>query len=258
MIERALPFEAIDNFRDYGGYAVAGGGRLKMGRLFRSAHHGAATEKDLALLGSLKIGSVIDFRGPQERDKAPSRRPQGFAAMVYEVDGESGRMSEEIIEAFRRSTPEEATALFAFSYSYIATTPKMVAAYRAFFQAAADVDGPSVIHCSAGKDRTGIGAALLMKALGAHEDDIMADYLLTGSLGNIQHRMGLNAVKVREMLGGEIPDHVAAALAGVAPDFLHGAFNAIGQHTGGVDGYLRDALGADEAWRRKAEKLLIE
>ena len=121
-----------------------------------------------------------------------------------------------------------------------------------------DADTPSVIHCSAGKDRTGIGAALLMKALGAHEDDIMADYLLTGSLGNIEHRMGLNAVKVREMLGGEIPDHVAAALAGVSPDFLHGAFNAIGQHAGGVDGYLREVLGADEAWRKKAEKLLIE
>ena len=231
MIERALPFDGIDNFRDFGGYAVAGGGRLRMGRLFRSAHHGAATEKDLELLGALKIGAIIDFRGPQERERAPSRRPQGFAAMVYEVDGESGRMSDEIIEAFRRSTPEEATALFAFSYSYIATTPKMVAAYRAFFHAAADIDGPSIIHCSAGKDRTGIG--------------------------NIEHRKGLNAVKVREMLGGDIPDHVAHALAGVAPDFLHGAFNAIGQHAGGVDGYLRDVLGADEAWRKKAETLLI-
>lgn len=258
MIERALPFEAIDNFRDFGGYAVAGGGRLRMGQLFRSAHHGAATEKDLDLLGSLKIGSVFDLRGPQERDRAPGRRPAGFTAMIYEVDGESGRMSEEMTAAFLRATAEEAKAIFAFSYAYLSTTPKMVAAYRAYFQAAADIDGPSIIHCSAGKDRTGIGAALMMKALGAHDDDIMADYLLTGTLGDIERRNALNAVKLREMLGENLPDHVAYTLAGVTPDFLHGAFNAISQSPGGVDGYLRDALGADSAWRAKAEKRLIE
>lgn len=258
MIERALPFEAIDNFRDYGGYAVGNGGRIRMGRLLRSAHHGAATEKDLELLGSLKIGAIFDFRGPQERGKAPSRRPQGFAAMVYEVDGESGRMSEEMTAAFHRATAEEARAIFAFSYAYLSTTPKMVAAYRAFFQAAVDIDGPSIIHCSAGKDRTGIGAALMMKALGAHDDDIMADYLLTGSLGDIERRKQLNSVKLREMLGEELPEHVAHALAGVSPDFLHGAFNAIRQNPGGVEGYLRDAMGVDDAWRKKAEKLLLE
>jgi protein tyrosine/serine phosphatase len=258
MIERALPFEAIDNFRDFGGYPVAGGGRLRMGRLFRSAHHGAATDKDLDLLGSLKIGAIIDFRGPQERAKAPSRRPAAFSAMIYEVEGESGRMSDEMTAAFHRATPEEAQAIFAFSYAYLATTPKMVAAYRAYFQAAVDIDGPSIIHCSAGKDRTGIGAALLMKALGAHDDDIMADYLLTGSLGDIERRKQLNSVKLREMLGEELPDHVAHALAGVSPDFLHGAFNALTQAPGGIEGHLRDALGADSAWRAKAEKLLIE
>lgn len=258
MIERALPFEGIDNFRDFGGYPVAGGGRLRMGRLFRSGHHGAATDEDLALLGGLQIGSVFDLRGPQERARAPGRRPDGFTAFIYEVEGESGRMSDEMTAAFHRATPEEAKAIFAFSYAYLATTPKMVAAYRAYFQAAAEIDGPSIIHCSAGKDRTGIGAALMMKALGAHEDDVMADYLLTGTLGDIDRRIALNSVKLREMLGEELPDHVAHALAGVTPDFLHGAFNAVAQFPGGFEGYLRDALGVDSAWRAKAEKLLIE
>ena len=74
MAERVLPLSGIHNFRDYGGYAVEGGGRLREGVLWRSAHHEAATDEDLAALDALRLETIIDLRGDDERELHPCRR----------------------------------------------------------------------------------------------------------------------------------------------------------------------------------------
>ncbi|HUH24201.1 MAG TPA: tyrosine-protein phosphatase [Brevundimonas sp.] len=76
MSDRLLPFQALDNFRDYGDYAVAEG-RVARGRLYRSAHQARATEADLAQLARLNLATVVDLRRPSERRDQPSRRPVG-------------------------------------------------------------------------------------------------------------------------------------------------------------------------------------
>ena len=86
---RVLPLEGVHNFRDYGGYPLAGGGRIKRGVLWRSGQHVDATEADLAALDRLELAHVIDFRGASERSHSPCRRPDGFAAQVHFYDGET-------------------------------------------------------------------------------------------------------------------------------------------------------------------------
>lgn len=81
--------QGIHNLRDYGGYAVAGGGRVKNGLLFRSGQHMEASEDDLALIHALDIRTVIDLRGTSERTGFPCRRHPNFAAQVIAYDGET-------------------------------------------------------------------------------------------------------------------------------------------------------------------------
>ena len=80
--ERVLPLSGVHNFRDYGGYAVEGGGRLRDGMLWRSAHHEAATDEDLAALDALGLETIIDLRGDDERELHPCRRSENFSARV--------------------------------------------------------------------------------------------------------------------------------------------------------------------------------
>jgi len=86
---RVLPLTGIHNFRDYGLYSVAGGGRVRPGLLWRSAQHGDATDADLSVVRDLGIGTVVDLRGNSERDAKPCRRYPGFAAEVLFHDGET-------------------------------------------------------------------------------------------------------------------------------------------------------------------------
>src|SRR3546814_8543392 len=82
LAERVLPLSGIHNFRDYGGYAVDGGGRLRDTMLWRSAHHEAATDEDLTALDALGLETVIDLRGDDEREAHPCRRSDNFAGRV--------------------------------------------------------------------------------------------------------------------------------------------------------------------------------
>src|SRR5580704_12682960 len=86
MTGRILDLEGVVNFRDYGDYATAAGARIHPGRLYRSAHHGEATDADLAAIGALGIAVVVDLRRPNERERSPSRRPVGFTGQVIATD----------------------------------------------------------------------------------------------------------------------------------------------------------------------------
>ena len=89
--ERFLDTQGIHNFRDYGGYSVEGGGKVRRGLLFRSGQHVEATDEDLQAIAKLDIHTVIDLRGLSERERNPCRRVEGFAGEVIFYDGETVR-----------------------------------------------------------------------------------------------------------------------------------------------------------------------
>lgn len=257
MLTRILPFTSINNFRDYGGYAVAGGGRLREGLLFRSAQHMGASAEDLERLGKIGMVTVIDLRGDKERLVAPCPRPEGFSARIVMVNDETAGLAPHIEAARQVNDPDSAAAAMRAGYAEMPFRPKLVEVMSGYFQALAGEDGPSLIHCMAGKDRTGIAVALFHKAMGVHHDDMMADYMLTNQAGNIEQRIAAGAITVRKAFGAHLDDPSVRALMTVEPSYLESAFAEIAVRHGSTDAYLEEILGVTPAVRARLTASLI-
>lgn len=257
MTDRIHKLDAIENFRDFGGYASRHGGQIARRRLFRSAHHAAATDADLAAMAGLGLAAVVDLRRPKEREAQPSRRHLNFAAAVIEC--ELGDQADPPHLAFLRQTDLSPASVRDFYLDYYAKAPfqpQHRELFRRYFEALADRDGAVLIHCTAGKDRTGLLAALTHHILGVHDDDITEDYLLTNAATRMDERLSTVAVALEEALGKKPSDVAVRAFLGVDAEFLEAGFAAIRAEAGSIEAYLDD-LGVDGARQdRIREKLL--
>jgi protein tyrosine/serine phosphatase len=246
MSDRLPPFQAIDNFRDYGGYAVAGA-RVARGRLYRSAHQARATEADLAQLAQLNIATVVDLRRPSERRDQPSRRPSGWAGQVIESAHDDGGEAPHI--TFLKTadlTEDSGRAFMTGTYRRLPFEPAHIDLFSRYFRALAEGDGPVLIHCAAGKDRTGLLAALTHSLLGVSRDDLISDYLLTNIAVDLERRAEGIAKKLTEMTGRPASHGAVVAFLGVEADYLDGAFAEIVARHGSLRAYLEQALGVDD------------
>ncbi|WP_226017085.1 tyrosine-protein phosphatase [Novosphingobium sp. FKTRR1] len=243
MIDRVLSFSGIHNFRDYGGYR-ARSGALRTGKLWRSGHHAEATAQDLDAVHELGIGTVIDLRGDSERAAHPCQRHGAFEGEVLFHPGEtasSGGRAFHEEAAERISSVDDARAIMVRLYQGMAYRPVLAGTYRLYLKALAERDQPSLLHCLAGKDRTGVGAALVHSLLGVHHDDIMEDYLLTNTAGNAEARI---AALRAGMTGVGLSDGAMRVLTGVEAEYLDAAFAALRDSHGTVEAYAADVLGA--------------
>lgn len=257
MNDRVLTLEGVHNFRDYGGYGIAGGGRVKRGLLWRSGEHGEASEADLGTIGALNLATVFDLRGNGERANNPCRRPEGFAAEVVYHDGETAGLALHVEAA--SGVIDQAGAQMAMQrlYRNIAFRPNLVPILRRYFASLAQRGGTSLVHCLAGKDRTGFAVAMLHHALGVHRDDIMADYLLTNVAGNIDRRIIAGAAAIRSKYGA-INEPTIRTLMGVEAEYLAASFAAIEQRHASADAYLAEVLGVDQKMRAALAERFIE
>jgi protein tyrosine/serine phosphatase len=255
---RQIAFEGIENFRDFGGYATACGRGLKSGRLYRSGHHARASEADVARLKALGIGVVVDLRRPNERERDPSPHRERLGAEVIVSDAEQEHTVEWLeflkdsdlsIAAFRRYMLDY--------YRAAPTDPRYADLYARYFRALAAAEGPVLVHCAAGKDRTGVICALTQHLAGVHADDIMADYLLTNDPARIAARTEVVGELIFEATGRRPTDAAVAYAIGVDAEFLDESFAAMRDRFGSVDGYLEGALGLDGAMRTRLHDRLL-
>jgi protein-tyrosine phosphatase len=253
---RELPCDAIHNLRDYGGYP-ARNGRVVVGRLYRSAQHFGATRGDLERVAGLRLLAVVDLRSPAERTLAPCPRPDGFAAQVIYVDEDTTGIAPHIKAAETTPTVEGARAAMLAGYRGMPFRSRLLPVLQRYFETLADADGATLVHCMAGKDRTGFAVALLHHALGVHRDDLMADYLLTNTAGRARERVAEGARQLRLGYGDSLSDEVVETLMGVAPEYLDAAFAAIEAEYGTVDAYLEARLGLTPARRTALEARLV-
>jgi len=257
MTSRLINLATLDNLRDYGDYATAAGGRLRKGHLFRSGHQARMDDADLALLGALNIGTVVDLRRRIERTEQPSRRPPGFDGMVIESDLDERGEAPHI--TFLKSgdlTPESGRRFMTGLYAEMAFAPAHIETFSACFRALADSDRPILIHCAAGKDRTGMLAALIHHLLGVGHEDLMEDYLLTNTAVDLTGRAPSIAAWLKKATGREPSHDAIVAFLGVEPAYLDAAIAAINERYGSIDTYLEQALGIDSALRdRIGERL---
>jgi protein-tyrosine phosphatase len=245
---RALVCDGIHNFRDYGGYPIAGGGRLRTGRLFRSAQHFGASPADLARVGKIGLGAVIDLRGNSERQAAPCPRPDNFTARIVSIADETVEAAPHVEAARSVVTPDDARASMRNAYATMPFRPILMFLYARYFETLAECDAPTLIHCLAGKDRTGIAVALLHHLVGVHHDDMMADYLMTNVTGNIDARLKAGARHIQVRFG-DLSDDTLRVLMSVEPDYLENAFAAMAGRYGSVDAFLAKGMGVTPARR---------
>lgn len=252
MDSRLHVFDALDNFRDYGGYDTSAGRKLKAGRLFRSAHQASVSDADLERLGALDIGAVVDLRRPVERRRQPSKRPPNFSGLVLESDlDEIGEAPHITFLKTADLTPDSGRRFMMETYRQLPFAPAHLDLFSRYFRLLADSDRPVLIHCAAGKDRTGMLAALTHHLLGVGHDDLMEDYLLTNVAVDLEGRAPSIAEQIRRSTGRAASHDAVVAFMGVEPAYLEAALAAIDARHGSIDAYLEQALGVDAALRER-------
>jgi protein tyrosine/serine phosphatase len=250
MSSRLHVFDAIDNFRDYGDYATAAGTRVRPGRLLRSAHHARASDADLERLKALGLGAVVDLRRPGERRDQPSRRHAGFSAAVIEGGVDDGAEAPHI--AFLKTedlTPASGRRFMEKTYRGLPFDAAHLDVFARYFRTLGETEGAVLIHCAAGKDRTGFLAALTHHLLGVGRDDLIEDYLLTNAAVDLAGRAPAIAKQLHRMTGRVASDEAVVAFLGVEAAYLEAAFAEIAARYGSLDAYLEQAVGVDAALR---------
>jgi len=251
-LDRLHRLDAVDNARDYGDYATAAGRRVRSGVLFRTAHHARASDADLARMAGWGVATVVDLRRPAERRHQPSRRPQGFTGRVIEVAHDDGGEAPHL--TFLKTTDLTEASGRAFmidTYRSMPFDPGHLDVFARYFQTLGEGQGAVVIHCAAGKDRTGLLAALTHRLVGVHHDDLVQDYLLTNAAVDLAGRAPAIAKQLHAMTGRIASDAAVTAFLGVEGAYLDAAFAAVTQRHGSVETYLEQALGVDAALRSR-------
>ncbi len=263
LSERLKPFDTIYNFRDFGGYAGRDGRPVRTGLLFRSAHLNGLSEADRAEIDALPIGAVIDLRHAPERKKQPSIWPQteGRAEVLTQPlkDGEAAQTvaPHEAFAETQLYTADDARGYMMRSY----TARPHDEGFKALFRDTLNRMGGDVeegnagvlVHCAAGKDRTGTLVALIQGLLGVSMDDIMADYMLTETAVDIDAILKPAAALYTKRYGRPMDADALRPMFGVEPGYLEASLNAMGD----MERYAADTLGFDgERLARMRERYL--
>jgi len=250
--------EGVENFRDFGGYAAGDGRRVRKGRLFRSAHHAQATLADLELIHALGIKTWVDLRRRTERGRMPNLRKEAFIGEV--LDNDLGDLPVDTFHTLLIESDQSVDAMKTYLRDYyrkVAFEPRHLDLYRRYFLSLADTGGPVLIHCAAGKDRTGLLAALTLRLLGVDEADIVSDYLLTNDPVRMQRRAPGFAAWVEDLTGRRPSEEAIFASMGVEAEYLQIAINAIEARYETVDYYMNAALGVDDALKARIQANLL-
>ena len=240
--DRVLALQGVHNFRDFGGYATSGGGRIRRGLLWRSGQHNEASDADLETIAGLGLATFIDLRGPEEREAHPNRLHHSFAAHVIDSDEQTASLAPHIATASDGLDAEGARVAMRALYAEMPFRPSLVGLMRRQFKALAGRDGASLVHCHAGKDRTGVAVALVQHTLGIHRDDIAADYMMTQTAGNNEARMAAMRDRPRPPEYAMISEEAGRVLMGVDESFLDAAFGTIKARHGSIESYLVQVL----------------
>ena len=249
MSEHHTPtFEGIHNFRDYGGYA-ADGGKVRRGLLYRSGQHVGATEADLAAIAALDIRTVIDLRGISERTNNPCRRHDGWAGEVVTHEGETSSSPPHMDVGPEVTTAQYARERMLAVYTRMPENHAMQVMFGRYLRALAERDGASLVHCFAGKDRTGIAATILLHILGVAKEDQEHEFLLTNKSPTLHVLRAQSVPGIEARLGRTLDEEAIRALLEVHEDYLSRFHETASRVAGSFDGWLVEKVGVDERLR---------
>jgi protein-tyrosine phosphatase len=244
MSVRIHSFEGIENFRDFGNYGSRLGSRIVSARLFRSGHFAKATPADLTRLEGLQVALITDLRRPTERANDRVPRLTGFTGHL--IDNDIGDLAEGPHIAFLRQTDMSVPSIRRYLTDYYSRAP-FEARYRdlfaRYFRAMSTLDGAAWVHCTAGKDRTGILVALTHDVLGVAESDVAADFLLTNEVMQVERRLPAYGPRLEKLLGRVPSEAAIRCFLGVEWEHLEAMFATVRAECGSAEEYVVKYLG---------------
>ncbi len=257
--QRVLPFTMVENARDLGGYQAADGRTVRWGRLYRSASIADMDQSDLDLMAGLGLATVMDFRSPAERAEAPDRLPAQEPAIEYRSLSLTDPAVD--VEALRHRVfsgqLSEAELLALMDRRAYVNDPVLRDAWGGWLRSLAEPGAlPQLFHCTAGKDRTGYAAALVLLVLGVSREQVMEDFLLSNEL--LADRIEAVTTQIEARSDAALDPGLIAQIVGVSAHSLEDAFAEMEAQYGSIDGYLTQGLGIDEKTRQSLQALLLE
>lgn len=257
---RILNLEGGCNFRDLGGYRTRDGRELKWGRVFRTGVLSYFTPNDLEQLNWLGVRSICDLRRTEERKNEPTRWPDANTQHLSWEDGSAPPTIRSV--AANYSHPYTAAGMRAAMLDLYRELPAWMAPrLRGFFSSIAQGGIPILVHCAAGKDRTGIAVALLLAVLDVPRETIIEDYLLTNTCGILEFTLRQYQVQ-HDVSSGDLPlltmpADIQNVLFAAEVEYLEAAFDQMRRDRGDVLEYLRQEVGVDEAMRAEVQAALL-
>ncbi len=227
------------NFRDLGGYRTIDGRTLRSGLVYRSAELSHITPEGFEQLKSLGIRSNVDLRSTDERAQQPINWPAGLGVKVHQTDYPMDMAPFMALFSKGTATAEETRALMAGFYKDVPFT--FAPQYANLVRQILDDGAPVVFNCSAGKDRTGVAAALILTLVGVPRETVTQDYLLSNAYYRPIAKPG--AEDPAAAMFRRLPPDVIQALMGVDARYLDAAFAAIEAREGGWKRYVEQDLG---------------
>jgi protein-tyrosine phosphatase len=258
VAERTLPLQKGINFRDAGGFYTQAGQMVRWGKLYRSGSISRLTQPDLAYLQRLGIRLVCDFRSLGEREKRPDRlpevpglveRPLSMESVdrwerlrgAYTIFFRKGRLDDFLLDGYRRVMIDSNAHHIGEIFQRLADSEQL----------------PALVHCTAGKDRTGLVVALLLLTLGVPEETVLADYTMS-NLFYDHFRAGI-AADLKQIAPWGISVDDLQDLLLVKAKTLQGALDHLRQNYGSVENYLHEQAGvSDEIINQLRQNWLVD
>ncbi len=238
-----LRLQGAPNFRDLGGYVNADGLRVKRRLLYRSEGLHQLTEEDHAVLHDLGLKLICDLRSDFERAKKPTVWPEHMLprTLVMDVNADIRAENADLYGMLRKDPTEHgARAMMMYVYRFV---PEALTRHLGKFFDAVSVDGnlPLILHCSAGKDRTGVLSAILLMTLGVSRETVVADYMKTQVYRDAV-KLKAKVLELMEPIIGTTPSpEMIEVMAGVEPVYIDTAIEAIEDQFDSLDAYLISA-----------------
>ena len=250
---RVVPLEGAGNFRDLGGYVTEDGRRVVWGKLFRSNTLSGLTTADYRTLDGIGVRVVCDLRTVDERRRQPTVW-QGARPQFDESSKERNDMG-----GFARGESDPVKVRSAMIGFYRRAIDNYADEYRGMFQHLLAGETPLIVHCSGGKDRTGVGSALILAALGVPRDTIVTDYAMTHTLF-VSRQAQTQDTKPDPNVAmlAKRPPQVAEALAASDPPYIEAALDQTATEYGSLDAYLEKRLGVGPAQRAQLQARYLQ
>jgi protein-tyrosine phosphatase len=248
---REIKLQGAVNFRDIGGYPTKDGGHVKWGKIYRSAALNNLTPGDLQKLQNLSLAFVADFRGPYEVKAAPDRLPSNITRRSLPAGSETIGDTSYMRKMIQRMRMGDSVM-----YDFYSDVTPFHARYEPVFEEllALNKDSALLFHCTAGKDRTGIAAALILYALGVDEQTILSDYVATDYYRNAENKHAITGMM--QFYG--LSEAVALNMMAAREDYLKATFSAIRKKYGTMDNYLKTEMDLNDEKLMKLRCLYVE